>query len=175
MTFKTLAAAALAGAMLAAPAWAQKAAPSANPIHVSEAWIREAPAGAKAMAGYLVIENKTDRPLVLSGASSPYFHEVQMHVTFQEKGMTGMRPVPRFTIPAGEKLELRPGGSHLMLMNPTRTLPLGAKVPLTLDFGKDGKATHEVVVRSAREMRGKVKPAASPAAEHQHEHEHHNH
>jgi len=66
--------------------------------------------------------------------------------TMASGGMMGMRPVARLDIPAGGKVELKPGGYHIMLIELTRELKVGDKVEITLTFEKAGdvKVTAEV-------------------------------
>jgi copper(I)-binding protein len=57
-----------------------------------------------------------------------------------------MRMLDKLTIPAGGKLEMKPGGTHLMLMGLTGPLKAGESLPLTLTFEKAGAATVPVEV-----------------------------
>ena len=150
--------------MLVAPAIAAEA-----PVAFQDGWVREAPPTAKVMGAYVTIRNTSDHEIVLQRVASPDFTEIQMHVTYREEGRMGMRQVKNFKIPAGKTLELKPGGAHLMLMQPTRILKSGDRLALAFDFGPDGVVTHELPVHSARDRR----PAASPSP---HAHgEHHDH
>jgi periplasmic copper chaperone A len=112
------------------------------PVMVTDAWIREAPPGATAMAGYMLVFNPTKHTLALTHVTSPAFEEVQMHVSLVEDGLSKMKEVPGFTIPPGGRLLFKPGGNHLMLLNPKRPLKTGDIVPLVLSFGPGGKAGH---------------------------------
>jgi len=59
-----------------------------------------------------------------------------------------MRPVDAIPIPARGEQALRPGGYHLMLMEPTRALAVGDVVTLTLRFRSGRTVTVEVPVRA---------------------------
>jgi copper(I)-binding protein len=59
-----------------------------------------------------------------------------------------MRPVDAIPIPARGEQVLRPGGYHLMLMEPTRALAVGDVVTLTLRFRSGRSLTVEVPVRA---------------------------
>ena len=168
MTLMRWTLAAVCGAtMLVAPAIAAEA-----PVTFQDGWVREAPPTAKVVGAYVTIRNTSDREIVLQRVASPLFKEIQMHVTYREEGRMGMRQVKDFKIPAGQTLELKPGGAHLMLMQPTRALKSGDRLALAFDFGKDGVVTHELPVHSARDRR----PAAASPSPAQHEHgEHHDH
>ena len=53
-----------------------------------------------------------------------------------------MRPLEGgLDIPAGEKVELKSGGYHLMFIQPEKPYKEGETVPVTLEFEKAGKVT----------------------------------
>ncbi len=135
--------------------------PSAGP-HITDAWIREAPPGATAMAGYLTIHNPRTQALTLTGGSSPQFREVQMHEVVEENGMAHMVQVPKLAVPAKGKLAFAPGTTHLMLIGPKAPLKPNAPVQLTLTFEGGAK----VLVKTA------VRPRQAPAAGEHHEGHH---
>ena len=103
-------------------------------ISVRDAWVREAPPGAAMMAGYMVLQNKTSRPQVLVAASSSGFETVTIHRTIAKEGMTGMEHAPQIELLPKASLIFAPGGYHLMLLNPKRTLRAGDRVDITLEF-----------------------------------------
>jgi copper(I)-binding protein len=89
-------------------------------------------------SGYLVVTDRgaADRLLHLR---SPAFGSVT--VDRGEGGSaTAMTPVgPPLPVPAHGRLALVPGGRHLMLMRPRRSLHVGDSVPLTLTFARTGR------------------------------------
>jgi copper(I)-binding protein len=103
-------------------------------VSVRDAWVREAPPGATVMAGYMVLQNKTSRPQVLVVARSSGFETVTIHRTIANKGMTGMEHAPQIELLPNASLLFAPGGYHLMLLNPKRTLHAGDRVDITLEF-----------------------------------------
>jgi copper(I)-binding protein len=139
-------------AAAAAPAsakWQPKPKPSRMtevPVSVTDAWIREAPPGASAMAAYMLVVNPSKKGLNLTRVTSPAFGEVQMHVSEVKDGMTRMKQVPGFSLPAGAKLVFKPGGNHLMLLKPKKALKQGDVVPLVLEFDKAGVRSLQVKV-----------------------------
>jgi copper(I)-binding protein len=104
----------------------------AIPTPVVSAWIRALP-GVPA-GGYLTIENRSDHPLVLTGASSALFGEVALHRTVATHGITGMRPAERVVIAARSTLDFAAQGYHLMLIHPAHELAAGERVPIVLHF-----------------------------------------
>ena len=64
-----------------------------------------------------------------------------------------MRAVPKLELPAGETVELKPGGYHVMLMNLKAPLKRGEIVPIKLKFqGKDGKAEELDIQAEVRDL-----------------------
>jgi periplasmic copper chaperone A len=103
-------------------------------ISVRDAWVRETPPGMAMTAGYMVLQNKTSRPQVLVAASSSGFETVMIHRTVAREGMTGMEHAPQIELLPNATLLFAPGGYHLMLLNPKRTLRAGDRVDITLEF-----------------------------------------
>lgn len=119
---------------------------AAGGVTVENAWIREAPPGARAMAGYMVVKNHGTSDKILVGAASDAFGEVMLHRTVIEGGMAKMVHQMAITIPAKGEVTFEPNGYHVMLMAPKKPLKTGDKVEITLKF-KDGetmKVVHEV-------------------------------
>lgn len=124
-------------------------------VVVENAWIREAPPAATAMAGYMVVKNPGGSDKVLVAASSADFNNVMLHRTVVDNGLAKMIHQMAITIPARGDVTFEPNGYHVMLMGPKRALKAGNKVEITLKF-KDGevvKVVHEVrAADSGQEM-----------------------
>jgi len=111
--------------------------PAANKdtgLSVRDAWIREMPPGMTMMAGYMVLRNNTSRAQVLVAASSAGFETVMIHRTIVKDGMAGMVHLSQIELAPIANLIFGPGGYHLMLMNPKRTLRAGDPVVINLEF-----------------------------------------
>jgi len=103
-----------------------------HPLHISQGMIQAGPPNAQVLAGYMTLENTSDKTIVITGATSPLFKQVEFHQTFTEGGMMRMRKQEQLSIPAHKKLMLKPGSYHMMLINPTRALQPGDQVPVTI-------------------------------------------
>jgi copper(I)-binding protein len=57
--------------------------------------------------------------------------------------------VQNFEIPAGQRLTLRPGAQHLMIIGLKKPLALDERIPLTLRFERAGEIRVELRVQSA--------------------------
>jgi copper(I)-binding protein len=103
-------------------------------VSVRDAWVRESPPGAAMMAGYLALRNNTSQSQVLVAASSADFETVMIHRTIVKDGMAGMVHAPQIELSPNASLLFAPGGFHLMLLNPKRTLRAGNRVDIYLEF-----------------------------------------
>ena len=109
---------------------------AADIAKVTDAWVRLPPPGAQIAAAYFTIESK--QALSLSSVTSPAAEAVEIHAMSMQNGMMEMRQLSTLALEAGKPVKLEPGGLHLMLINPKKTLKEGDKVPLVLSF-KQGK------------------------------------
>ena len=116
-------------------------------IQVRHPWSRATAPGAKVAVGYMEIRNRGTQPDRLLAASTPLAERVEMHVTQREGEVMKMRQVKDFEIPARERITLRPGGSHLMLVDITRPLQKGERITMRLRFERAGELQVEVEVQ----------------------------
>jgi len=105
-----------------------------DPIVVRDAWIREPPPRSPA-AGYLVIENRGGDLVELVAVATEAAAQAEIHVMEYKDDRMMMRQVSELQIPAGEEVALKPGGTHLMLMELRQPLRDGDEVELVLRFG----------------------------------------
>ena len=119
--------------LFAAPAVAADCTP-----RVRDAWLRLPPMDMPMLAGFARIENPCKAPVSIVGAESLAFEDVSLHETREANGVSRMREVAALPIAHGKAAELKPGGLHLMLFEPTKTLQVGQSVELILHFA-DGQ------------------------------------
>ena len=115
-------------------------------IRIEDAWIRWLPAGTPA-GGYVTLTNTGDKRLVLIAASSPDYGEVSMHRSVERQGMMQMTPVAQIAIDAHSSLDFAATGYHFMLMQPSKLVKLGDRVPITLRFADGASLTVRFEVR----------------------------
>jgi periplasmic copper chaperone A len=133
----TLAYAALAIALFAAPARAEE---GGKILVITQAWSRATPGGAKIAGGYLTIANMGNVPDRLIGGSSDIAGKVEVHEMAMNNGVMTMRPLDKgLVIEPGKTVKLAPGGYHLMMFDLKSPLKQGDKVPVMLEFEKAGK------------------------------------
>jgi copper(I)-binding protein len=125
----------LAGSAVAAPA-------------VSNAWIRALP-GALPAGGYFTLTNPGPKPVTLTAAQSPACGSLMLHMTHEMGGMAHMMAVDKVDVPAGGSFEFKPGGYHLMCMEPKALKP-GTSIPVTLKFADGSSVTATFAVKDAK-------------------------
>lgn len=133
-----LIAAALVGTLAALPAAAQTT--------VSAPWVRGTVAQQKATGAFMQISSATGGKLL--SISSPAAGVAEIHEMSMDGNTMRMRAVAALDLPAGQTVELKPGGFHVMLLDLKAPLKAGDNVDLTLLVeGRDGK--RETIVLKA--------------------------
>ncbi len=125
---------------IGAPAWSQ--------VEIEKPWARATAPGAKVAAGYMIIRNKSASPDRLVSVRSPAAARVETHVTVKDGDISRMREVKGYEVPANGSFELKPGGAHLMFVDPARVFKEGDKLPATLRFQRAGEIKVEFSVGS---------------------------
>ena len=148
-----LAAAAAATAFTALPPPARAHGFQLGAIAIGHPWARATAPGQPGGAGYLSLDNRGAADRLLS-ARAAVAERVELHAMWMDGDVMRMRQRDAIDLPAGEKVDFKPGGTHLMLVGLKAPLKAGDRFPLTLTFEKAG--TVEVVVN--------VEAASAPAA-----------
>ena len=114
--------------------------PASGPkITIDGAWSRAVADGTGTSAAYLVINNCGTEPDALLTAASDVAQFSEVHVTETRNGVTMMTQVQKLDIPAGKKVELKEGGTHVMMMKLNHSINPGDPVEITLTFEKAGE------------------------------------
>lgn len=131
-------------------------------VTVKDPWVRGTVAGQKATGAFLQLT--TTEAVRLVEAKSGAAKIVEIHEMRMEGDRMMMQAVPGLDLVPGKKLELKPGGYHVMLIDVVKPLNAGDKVPLTLVLeGKDKKRIQVDVSAEVRALN--AKPAMQ---QHQH-------
>jgi len=109
---------------------------SEGQFETKDSWIAEAPPNVIAQAGYLTLDNNTSKPMSLISATSDAFEKIQIHRSEHDKatGLVKMIHEKKANIPAHTTLKFKPGGYHLMLINPKSSLKKGDQTAIKLTF-----------------------------------------
>ncbi len=124
-------------------------------IVVIDSWARPSPKMASSGAVYMTIENKGNEDDVLIGVDGDVSKAVEIHeMVIDDNNVMHMKPVEgqRLVIPAKSKVELKPGGYHIMLIGLKNQLKEGDVVDLTLRFEKSGEIKVQAPVKPMEGM-----------------------
>ena len=103
---------------------------------------------------FLSVENAGDQPDSLVAVATDVSPEVQLHETVTDGDTTSMNQLSGgIEIPAGESVDLEPGGLHAMLME-VDELVADQHVPVTLTFETEGDVEIVVPVVPLTELGG---------------------
>jgi hypothetical protein len=126
---------------------------AAPAVGVETPWIREAPPTSTVLAAYMVLRNNGDTQYTISRIESPDFRDARIHRTLVEDGVAKMVPVEQLPLPVHGNVTLEPGGLHLMLFDPLRSLREGDNVKLVIHMSNGDSVTVQVpVVRNSGEI-----------------------
>ncbi|WP_207868436.1 copper chaperone PCu(A)C [Brevundimonas goettingensis] len=115
-------------------------------VEITDPWCRPTPNGAQAGACYLTIKSSHEN--TMTGVATPLAANAMVHDMSMANGMMNMSEMAGgLPLKGGEKVELKPGGKHLMLMGLTGPLVEGSAVPLTLTFSDTPAMTVQAPVR----------------------------
>lgn len=118
-------------------------------ISTQNAWIRSS----TGPNGALFLEIENDSPqletLVSATTHQDQCDHMELHTHKHEDGKMMMRQVSSIEVPAQDKVELKPGGLHIMLMGLKKPLQDGQMVPVSLTFESGETLDLEVPVKSS--------------------------
>jgi copper(I)-binding protein len=136
----------LAAAALFAATHASAADSDCTP-RVRDGWLRLPPMSMPMLAGFGRIDNDCAAPATVVSASSPAFGSVELHETRIVDGISRMRAVPELRLPPHDAATMKPGGLHLMLMQPRAPLQAGSRVAVEFTLADGRKLVGEFEVR----------------------------
>jgi hypothetical protein len=148
---------AIALALVAAPAWAQ--------VSVSAPWVRGTVEGQKATGAFMQLKSAEGAALI--AVESPVAGVVESHEMRMDGNVMKMRAIAKLDLPAGQTVELKPGGYHVMLMDLRQPLKAGESVPIKLKLrGKDGRPQEVEVKAEVRDLTAASKSGAHGGMKH---------
>jgi copper(I)-binding protein len=142
-------------------AYAQPQQYKVGTLVIEQPWVRATPGGAKVAGGYMTIHNAGSEPDRLIGGSMPLAGRLELHEMRLEDGVMRMREIRGgLEIAPGQKVELKPGGYHVMFMDLNAPLRQGETQKGQLRFEKAGTVEVEYKVEAVG--------AQQPAGKHSH-------
>ncbi|AVG40968.1 copper chaperone PCu(A)C [Achromobacter insolitus] len=163
IAIKSLAAAAFAFCALAGAnhvALAQDAG-----LKVDDAWVRATVPSQHATGVFMRLTSNAAGRLV--GVESQAAKHVEIHEMAMQDNVMKMRQVPGIDLPAGQPVELKPGGYHVMLIDLAGQIAAGDHVALTLIVEDAARNQRRVPVDAVARP---LNAGAAPAAGHGHGH-----
>ena len=108
-------------------------------VQVADALCRPTPVGRQMTGCYLTLNATADDRLV--SVSTPAAGRAEIHESRMESNMMMMQQLrDGLPLPAGEAVELKPGGNHIMLLAVSDPLKAGDTVVLNLTFASSPPA-----------------------------------
>ncbi len=124
---------------------------SAGELELTAGFTKAMLPGQPVGGGFITITNKGGEDDKLVSATSDKAGEVQLHEMAMEGDVMKMRQLnDGIAIPAGETVELKPGGLHLMFFKVSEPFKEGETVNVTLTFEKAGAVDVALPVGPAR-------------------------
>jgi copper(I)-binding protein len=139
---------------------ASSVAAAESALRLEDAWVRALPPTQRMTAAYVSVVNDSDKAETIVGARTSVSATTEIHVSREVDGYMRMEPLKALELPAGQRVELAPGGIHLMLMGMAEMPAPGSRVDLCLLLDSGGE-----VCTSAAVQRG---PEITEDSHHQH-------
>lgn len=116
-------------------------------VKAEDAWVRQPAPSRDVTAAYLVLVNDSDDAVRVVAGESTMAKTVELHEMAMDGSMMRMRQVKEIAVPPKSRVELKPGGLHVMLFGLKQPLKAGDLVPLTLTLADGNKLSFEATVR----------------------------
>lgn len=121
------------------------AAPAAHAqVTVKGAWVRATIGTATSTGAYFEVTSAKGGQLV--AVTSPVASSLELHDMKMDGDVMRMRAVDAIPLPAGQPVQLKPHGLHVMVMGLKAPLAAGQSVPLTLVVREAGGHEEKVTV-----------------------------
>ncbi len=147
-------AAAMAAFLLTGLAATPSLADGHGKVMAKDAWARARTAPAKVAGAFMTLHNMTKQDDRLVGAKSSISARTEVHTHEMKDGVMKMIHVKEgIELKAGQMVEMKPGGYHIMFMGLKEQLSEGKEFPVTLVFEKAGDVNVTVSVKKAGAMK----------------------
>lgn len=136
--------------LLSAPAAFACETVTVGDLTIQHAWSKVSIGVDRPAVFYVEIANSGSSDDALVGISTPAAGMPMLHETVVTDGIASMPHAMSVPVPAGQTVQLAPGGYHGMLMGLTAVSKEGDRFPVTLTFEKAGEVTANVDVLPLR-------------------------
>ena len=119
-------------------------------VTATDAWVRGTVPAQKTTGAFVTLQSTDEAKLV--GVTTPAASSAEIHASEDRHGVMHMHAIDGLALPAGQRVELKPGSFHIMLVGLTRALAAGESVPLTFTIeDRQGR-------RTQLQVRAEVRP-----------------
>jgi periplasmic copper chaperone A len=112
--------------------------PGENKIEIKDAWLRPSSQN-MATALYFTIENKGTSVDTLFKVDSDIAGKVEIHETYSQGDMMGMRKVDFIVVDGKSSFDFKPGSYHIMVMKLKKDINEGDEEKFVLHFKQAGE------------------------------------
>ncbi|SQD79203.1 copper chaperone PCu(A)C [Moritella yayanosii] len=116
-------------------------------IMIMDAWVRAAPPSAKVQAAFFNVMNHNNKPIVITNVEAQGFGRSELHLSGKKDGIMTMQKQQQITIPANTIFQFKPGGYHVMLLEPTKIAAPGEVVNVSFTLLNGEKITAKMPVK----------------------------
>lgn len=118
----------------------------AEPVYVDKAYVRLSPNPDNPSAGYFTIHGGSTA-VTLRAVETDAAVRLEMHESMMHDGMATMTPIDTVDVPAGSKVEFKPGGRHIMLWQVNQQAIAAGKVEFKLTFSNGDRLLVDAVIQ----------------------------
>ncbi len=123
--------------------------PNENKIEIKDAWLRPSSQN-MATALYFTIENKGTTADTLFKVDSDIAGKVEIHETYSQGDMMGMRKVDFIVVDGKSSFDFKPGSYHIMVMKLKKDINEGDEEKFVLHFKQAGEISITAVAKKPK-------------------------
>jgi len=118
----------------------------AKPVYVDGAYVRLSPNPDNPSAAYFTIHGGS-APVTLRAIETDAAVRLETHESMMQDGMATMAPIESVDVPAGAKIEFKPGGRHVMLWQINQQAVAAGKVEFKMTFSNGDRLLVDAVIQ----------------------------
>ncbi len=117
-------------------------------LYIDKGYVRLAAVKGQPAVAYFTIHGDGKDHTLLS-VGTDYAIRSEMHESMTAGGMASMKPIDHLPLPAGGKLEFKPGGRHVMLYDVNPEIVPGRTLALIMTFSDGTRLEYPALVIAA--------------------------
>lgn len=116
-------------------------------VMTHHAYARATPPNAATSAVFAEIMNQGDTDRVIVSAATDVAGKVELHDVIKQGDVMKMRQIESITIPAQDKVALKPGSLHIMLFDLKKPLQEGEAIDVQITFANGQQHTFSAPIK----------------------------